>query len=421
MIIQNILKQAKSPKNVTTVSLPAVVEMLNPRTNSGQVVTAETSKNVATAYRCINILSDDVAKMPLQTFVSRNANSIDRVAPSRMMNLAYLLEIAPNRRTTPFIFKKTMMQWLICDGNAYAWMPLTNYGERPELFVLPSDETWPVYDKFGNIWFRTKHPNGDTDFLPDLEVMHLMINSRDGVYGKSVISYARESLGRQLGAYETQGSFYKQGLSAGGILYLDGTANKEAKKKIRESYEEAMSGSENAARIAIMDKEISKFEQIAMKPVDAQFLESISENDVEIANFFGVPQYKLNAGKQSYESNAQQDLDYLKTTLDPYLVQWEEEAKLKWLRTDEQLNTYFRFNRDAILRTDAKTRAEITSKRIQSGVLTPNEGRQIEDLSGYPGGDLHLVPANMAVVNADGTVSAISKPVPATEEADQNQ
>ena len=158
-----------------------------------------------------------------------------------------------------------------------------------------------------------------------------------------------------------------------------------------------------------------------MKPVDAQFLESISENDVEIANFFGVPQYKLNAGKQSYESNAQQDLDYLKTTLDPYLVQWEEEAKLKWLRTDEQLNTYFRFNRDAILRTDAKTRAEITSKRIQSGVLTPNEGRQIEDLSGYPGGDLHLVPANMAVVNADGTVSAISKPVPATEEADQNQ
>jgi HK97 family phage portal protein len=111
-----------------------------------------------------------------------------------------------------------------------------------------------------------------------------------------------------------------------------------------------------------------------------------------------VPLYKLNQGKQSYQSNEQQNLDYLNTTLDPYLVQWEQAAALKWLTEAEQNSMYFRFNRDALLRTDAKTRGETLEKAIFSGRLTPNEARQIEDLSAYTGGDDHYIPANMMPV-----------------------
>lgn len=409
MIIQNMIKSTKV-KNQATYTLPDVVQMINPVTTSGQVVGVENSKNVATAYRCINIISDDVAKMPLQTFISMGEGSIDRVKPNWSMNIAYLLEVSPNRRMVPFIFKKTMMQWLICHGNAYAWSPLAKLGMRPEINILPADETWPVYDKYGNIWYRTQFPNGDIDYLPDVEVLHLMINSTDGLTGKSVISYARESIGRQLGAYETQGNILNRGLSAAGLLWLtQEMTNPVARNKVREELEKAISGSENAARVALMDPRFSKFESITMKPIDVQFLEGISENDTEIANFFGVPQYKLNAGKQSYESNEQQDLDYLKTTLDPYLVQWEEGAKLRWLPEREQLYTYFRFNRDVILRTNAKTRTEVLTKRIQSGQLSLNEARQIEDTASFAGGDIRIIPSNMAVVNPDGSVTAIAK------------
>jgi len=165
-----------------------------------------------------------------------------------------------------------------------------------------------------------------------------------------------------------------------------------------------MGGSSNAYRLAVMDAKISKFEVITMKPVDAQFLESINATDVQIANFFGMPAYKLNMGKQSYESNEQQDLDYLKTTLDPYLVQWEQAAALRWLSETEQNYTYFRFNRDVILRTDAKTRTTILKDKILSGQLTPNEGRQIEDMPAYEGGDAHYIPSNMALVGPDGAL-----------------
>jgi HK97 family phage portal protein len=290
------------------------------------------------------------------------------------------------------------MMWLICWGNAYAWMPAWQPGQRREIFILKADRTQPVYDLQGNLWYQTSFDNGRIEYLPAVEVLHLLINSADGITGKSVISYARESLGRQMGARETQGKFYDQGLNPGGIMWMNGEANKEAREKVRESYASAMSGSSNAYRLAVMDNKVAKFETITMKPVDAQFLESIQDNDVEIANFFGMPLYKLNMGKQSYESNEQQNLDYLTTTLDPYLVQFEQAAALKWLSEEEQGYVYFRFNRDVLLRTDAKTRAEYLQKKIMSGQLSPNEARAIEDMPAYTGGDDRYIPANMTKV-----------------------
>jgi HK97 family phage portal protein len=207
-----------------------------------------------------------------------------------------------------------------------------------------------------------------------------------------------------LGAHETQGKFFAQGLNPSGILWSAGELSKDGRDKVRDTFQESMSGSSNAYKLAVIDSKFTKFEQITMKPTDAQFLESIAQNDAEICNFYGVPLYKLNMGKQSYQSNEQQNLDYLNTTLDPFLVQWEQAAALKWLSDEEQNYTYFRFNRDVLLRTDAKTRAETIEKRILSGQMTPNEGRQIEDLSAYPGGDAHYVPGNMARVGDDGSL-----------------
>jgi HK97 family phage portal protein len=158
--------------------------------------------------------------------------------------------------------------------------------------------------------------------------------------------------------------------------------------------------------VAVFDNKISKFETITITPADAQFLETIQATDAEIANFFGLPLYKLNQGKQSYNSNEQQNLDYLRTTLNPYLVQWEQAGRLRWLAEWEMDSTYLRFNRNSLLQTDAKTRAEYIEKRIFSGQMTPNEARAVEDESAYEGGDLHYVPANMV---------AIEKPVVANE------
>lgn len=297
---------------------------------------------------------------------------------------------------TPLVFKKMAIMWLLTYGAAYIWQPPRTPGRRPELFLMPTNAVKTTFDDNGSIWYELSIPGKPITKYPDVEVLSLLINSTDGVTGRGVISYARETMGRQLANYQTQNKIAGKGLNPAGIAWMAGEINKDARQKFKETFEENV-----REGIAIFDPKVLKFEPITMKPVDAQFLESIQENDIEIANFFGVPLYKLNQGKQSYQSNEQQNLDYLNTTLDPYLVQWEQAAALSWLTEEEANYTYFRFNRDALLRTDAKTRAETLEKRIFSGQMTPNEARQIEDQSAYQGGDGHYIPANMMPVGQE--------------------
>lgn len=391
------------------MTIPEFLDYRGVTSAAGQTVTPERSKNIATAYRCINILSDDLAKMPLQTFVSPAPGKIDRVRPNAItQNTSWLLEISPNRWMVPFNFKKLLMSWLVTWGNAYAWMPARPTSDRREIFVLPSYMTMPYYGPDGDLWYQTTFMNGDHAWLPAIEIMHLIINSVDGINGRSVIGYARESLGKQLGAYQAQGNFYYNGLSAGGILWMNGELSKDARDKVRQSYEEAMSGSGNAYRLAVLDNKVQKFEQVQMTMEDAQFLQGLAENDLEIANFFGMPLYKLNMGKQTYASNEQANLDYLNSTLDPYLVQFEETGRLRWLSESEQQNTYFRFDRDVLLRTDAETRAKTYASRIQSGQMTPNQANEAEDQAAFPGGDAHYMPANMATILSDGSLNPLT-------------
>ncbi len=391
-------KASRVTNATTSLTLPETVTLLGGTTRAGQNVTPETSKNVATAYRCGNIISDDVGKMPLQTYISRQPGELERMRPNGFMrNIAWRLERQPNRWWTPFWFKKVFIQWLLYWGNGYIWQPPV--GQR-ELFILPSDVTYPVFSiETGDLWYATTfRGENKQSYIPGVEVLHTLINPDfTGFMGRGVIQFARETLGRQLAAYGSQATLFRSGLSAAGILWLAGESKPEVRKKVREMYEEVMSGDENSGRIAVLDTKVTKFEPITLHPKDLEFLQMMQENDLAIANFFGMPAYKLNMGKQSYQSNEQNNLDYLSTTLDPYLVQLEEAAAVKWLSIEEQAYTYFRFERAALYRTDAKSRGEYLNGAINNGRITPNEARQIEDRtkSENPAADLLYMNSSM--------------------------
>lgn len=356
------------------------------------------ARKIASAYRCANILSDDIASLPFQVYRKRG-REIERVHPDQNeRNIAYLMEIQPNRWQVPAQFNKALALWLIFHGNAYIWTPVARYRE---MFILPANRVQSIrFDRQGNRWFEVTHANGETVMLPDAEVAHLMINSMDGIHGRSVLEFASDTLGKQKSAHGTSEQIMASGLNLAGIIWMNGDLSSEARAKTKTEYLRAMAGSENAGGLAIFDNKVSKFESVAMKPTDADFLGTIQATDVDIANFFGVPLYKLNQGKQSYQSNEQQQLDYLQTTLNPYLVQREQVARVRHLSLAEQADTYFKYNREALLQTDAKTRAEYKNMMIMSGQMSPNEGRQIDDMSPYLGGDRYYMPANMLEVRS---------------------
>jgi len=381
MLLTELLSGNPKPKeDVNANPRPDYAPSYGYTSEAGERVSVAGSQAIATAYRAKNIISDDVAKMPLQV-MRRDGRSIQQVAPDAVTrNMAYLLQISPNLwGWTPFQFKKAAIEWLLFYGNAYLWNPIV--GPR-QLLVLPADRTLPVFDLEGNLWYRHTFSNGTPVYIPAVELLHLLINpDATGFVGRGVITFARQTFGRQLAAHKTQSKLYSQGLMPAAYVQMAGTLNGEARAKVRGEYEAQISGSENAYRLAVFDNLITKFEPINIQLKDAQFLESIDANDRDICNFFGLPEHMLNRGKEAYNSNEQKYIEYLQGTLDAYLVPWEEAARIRWLSAGEQANTYFKFIRESLLRMDSKARGDAMAVRIQNGMMTPNEAREKDDMS----------------------------------------
>lgn len=399
MIISNLLSSNnKIKEDPQTTPRADYAPSYGYRSESGELVTIEKAKSIATAYRAKNIISDDVAKMPFQEFrkVGRN---VEQVPPDPVTrNMAYLLNVSPNLwGWTPFQFKKASIEWQLWYGNNYIWSP--SVGPR-QLLILPANRTFPVFDLDGNLWYRHTFSNNKTEYIPSVEILHQLINPDEtGCVGRGVISYARETFGRQLSARKMQSKLFSQGMLPAAFVQFEGELSPEARKKARATYEEAMSGVDNAYRLAVFDSKIAKFESINMQLKDAQFLESIDATDRDICNFFGLSEHMLNRGKEAYNSNEQKYIEYLQGTLDSYLVPWEEAARIRWLSREEQSNHYFKFVRESLLRMDTKARSEAMEIQIRSGLLTPNEGREKNDQSAYPEGDRYYMAANIVSIS----------------------
>jgi len=402
MLLGNLLSGKPKPKeDPNAAPRPDYTPSYGYRSESGERVSVAGAQSIATAYRAKNIISDDVAKMPFQQ-IRRVGRNIEQVPPDAVTrNMAYLLQVSPNLwGWTPFTFKKASIEWLLFYGNAYIWSPIV--GQR-QLLILPADRTVPVFDLDGNLWYRHTFSNGVSEYIPSVEILQLLINpDATGFVGRGVITFARETLGRQLAAHKTQGRLFAQGFMPAGYVQMAGELNAEARGKVRGAYEEQISGSSNAYRLAVFDSRITKFEPIDIQLADAQFLESIDATDRDICNFFGLSEHMLNRGKEAYNSNEQKYIEYLQGTLDSFLVPWEEAARIRWLSKEEQPDNYFRFIRESLLRMDSKARAEKYEIQIRSGVLTPNEALEKEDMNGYPDGDRHYISSQLVPVEMAG-------------------
>ena len=370
------------------------------RTQSGISVSVNSSKAIATAYRAGNLITDSLSLMPFKQYHRENGRVFEVQENAVTRNIPYLMQVSPNDwGWTPFQLKKSFNEWLIYHGNGLIWAPPIS---QPQLFVLPTNRTRPCFDKDGGLWYEHRFASSEKpSYIPAVEVLHVMINPDEtGTWGRGVITFARETFGRRMAANEAQSKLYKQGFMPAAYMKFDGTLDREMRERIRDAYEEAMSGVENAYRLAILDKKILEYKPVDMNLKDQQFLESISATDDDIALFFGIAGHMLNRGKEAYDSNAQKFEEFKALTLDPLAVPFEEAARLRWLPRSLQATDYYKFKREALLRMLPKERADMNSAKIQSGQLSPNEARAQDELNPYEGGDEYFINGGIQTVSS---------------------
>ena len=131
-----------------------------------------------------------------------------------------------------------------------------------------------------------------------------------------------------------------------------------------------------------------KVTKLSIAPEEAQFLQSRMFQITEIARWFRLPPHMLGDLERATFSNVeQQDINFVKYSLAPWLKRWEQELNRKLLTQEEKKNTFIEFNLDGLLRGDTQARGEFYTKMIASRVMSPNEVRRKENMNDYNGGD----------------------------------
>ena len=138
-----------------------------------------------------------------------------------------------------------------------------------------------------------------------------------------------------------------------------------------------------------------KYTPISISPEQAQFLETRKFQINEIARIFRIPPHMVgDLEKSSFSNIEQQSLEFVKYTLDPWVIRWEQSLMRSLLSNDEKKEYFIKFNLEGLLRGDYESRMKGYSIGRQNGWMSANDIRELENLdriSREDGGDLYLV------------------------------
>lgn len=376
-------------------------------------VKGKNALKIATVYACIRIRSESVAKLPIKTYQEEND-----VRKQTKHPVHKLLKLRPNPYMSAFDFWKTIEAQNSLYGNAYASIEFDRRTGQPvglwpidatKLTVYVDDDTGMsnVLQPRSRVWYVVDLGYEQRRLEPH-EVLHFKGGiTLSGIVGLSPLDMLRNTIENGGAADKFVNNFYKQGLQVKGLVQYVGDLDEKAKDNFRKKFERMSSGLNNSHRIALMPVGY-QFTPISINMHDAQFLENNQLTIRQIAAAYGIKMHQLNDLSRATHNNAEeQQNEFYTDTLQPILTMYEQELTYKLLLDNEIEDGYFfRFNVDAILRANLKTRYEAYRIGVQGGFLTPNEARAKEELPPEEGGDQLLVNGSYVPITKAGIAYA---------------
>lgn len=359
--------------------------------------------NIATVYRCVKLLSESVANLPLQ-YLKRKDGVFADAADER---LDYLLNCQPDPALNAFDFWRQVVQEMLLEGNAYI-VPVYNPGSlKLDRLVLCKRGT-VSHDEVNDLYTVTDTENGICDYFEENEIIHIKgMTLRSAKRGVSVLSYARLTTDiASTGDGETLNRFANGG-NVRGIVSNDssvrgfGEYQDEQLKRTATNLNDRFS---NGERIVNLPGQVD-FKQISLSSTDMQFLESRKFTVIEICRFFSVPPTFVYADTSSnYKTVEQADVDFLSHTLNPLLRNIEIELRRKLIAPSLAHKYKFEFDRRELFACNLNGMLGYATKLLQIG-STVNEVRALNNLPSVEGGDTPVVSANLRYVDETGAKS----------------
>lgn len=396
-IFTGMFKSRDKPENKTAGS---AYTFYMGGTTSGKAVTERSAMQMTAVYSCVRILAEAVAGLPLHLYKYNEDGGKEKAIDHPLYRL---LHDEPNPEMSSFVFRETLMTHLLLWGNAYAQVIRNGKNEVVALYPLMPNKMSVDRDENGHLYYT--YYRGPDEAIKNKEfavtlqpsdVLHIPGLGFDGLVGYSPIAMAKNAIGMAIACEEYGAKFFANGATPGGVLEHPGAIKDP--QRVRESWQAAFGGSSNSNKVAVLEEGM-KYTPISISPEQAQFLETRKFQINEIARIFRVPPHMVGDLEKSTFSNIeQQSLEFVKYTLDPWVIRWEQSIMRALLSNTEKKDYFVKFNLEGLLRGDYQSRMNGYAIGRQNGWMSANDIRELENLDRIPaeeGGDLYLINGNM--------------------------
>ncbi len=362
------------------------------KADTGENITVEKALMYAPFYRAVQLISGDVAKLSRPIYKRRTDLGDDARERDRGHRLNYILNVAANEYTEAIKFWERFMSDALIYRNAYARIIFDGTGSPSELYSLLPDRTNAEWID-GKLWYVTEVA-GKLELMFPWEVLHIQ-GPVLCAGAAAMFQLARNSIALGLAQEKFAAKFFKHGGRVGGILELPTTLGKPARDKVEDGFRSAYEGADNPFKTIVL-RDNAKFHQAQQSPRDSQMVEATEAQTRQIAHWFNLPPSKLGLSDSvSYNSKAEDNQNYLDTTLQIWLTRIESACNFR-LISERQSDTHFiEHNTGSLLRMNLTAQAEAFTKLVGARIMNPNECRAKLNMLPYDGGDEFVNPNTM--------------------------
>lgn len=374
-------------------------------TDTGELVNSQTSMRVSGVLACVRVLAESISSLPVHLYERQDDGTKGKATQNPLYDV---IHSQPNAWQTAIEFYDLGVNYLTLGGNFMARRIAGRRGSVDALEPIDPRHVKKVYQRRNGSRVYEIDEEGDKYELDANDVLHVMGMSRKGLWGESVLGYARGAVGMAMAAERMGATLFKHGIRPSGAFIHPGNLGDVAFSRLQQSLGEHQ-GSPNMHRALVLEEGM-KWEQMSVTPEDAQFLETRKFQLEEIARIFRVPLHMIqHLDRATFNNIEHLSIDFVVHTLRPYLVRFEQAMRRDLIT---QRNRFFvQFNVDGLLRGDVKSRYEAYGKAIQHEIMNSNEVRALENMNPRPGGDEYrnplVNPQNESQPADTGNVGAI--------------
>jgi HK97 family phage portal protein len=367
-------------------------------TQSGTIVNQDSVFKVNAIFSAVSLISDTVSTLPLDSYIRRDgARFAFRPKPTWVTK--------PDVDTTAIAFWSANIVSLLLDGNIFTRVFRDQSGNIVNLVVLNPLKVRIKRNGLGRVMYEY---DGESKMLSSDEIIHIPDVVKPGeLRGISRVEALKDNFGLAIALESYAARFFGQGATSNGVIEFPGNLTPDQAKQLVDGFDARHKGFRKAHKTGVLFGG-AKYVKTTVDNDAAQFIDSRRLAVEDVARAFNIPTHLLGLpGTNTYSSVEQNNIAFVVHTLRPIVQKLESGYSVLLNTVPGGEQAFLKFNMDGLLRADVQSRMAAYSVGLQSGFLTINDVRRLEDLT--PQNDVSAEQVRVPLANVNISAAGLTE------------